>query len=120
MIADILLVKFKADNTTIDDVIICESKLSAGTDYTKRQKQGWRLIHEGKALEVKAPSNSVLVDNNNPPIGLIDGGVTLPSKNLLQITASKTIRISDSGNKNGGFTNQAIPVSNYSTYQAKN
>jgi hypothetical protein len=43
MVADILLVRFNDDGTRILDVIICESKLSTGTDYTKRQKQGWRL-----------------------------------------------------------------------------
>ncbi|NBB31991.1 hypothetical protein, partial [Cellulophaga sp. BC115SP] len=119
MIADILLVKFNDDGTRILDVIICESKLSAGTDYTKRQKQGWRLIHEGKALEVKVDANSATIQQTYPP----SLGKTAPQINagtFLNINNSKYKRISDAGSKDGGFSISTIPISNYSTYQAKN
>ena len=113
MIADILLVKFNTLGQ-IDDVIICESKLSAGTDYTKRQKQGWRLINAGTSLEVKANKKNSL---SNGGEGIIELRATI---SILNINTNKVKRISDAGNKNGAFNVATIPVSNYSTYQAKN
>lgn len=120
MIADILLVKYKADNTTIDDVIICESKLSAGTDYTKRQKQGWRLIARGENLVVKANKLNSVLDNNGK---IVDGNITLTAQNpttsfVIEILKSK--KIYDSGSKDGPLNISSIPVNQFINFTTKN
>ncbi len=61
MIADAVLVKYDADGI-IDDVIIIENKISAVTNFTKRQKAGCRKIDQNGKLEVKAVKKSVLDD----------------------------------------------------------
>jgi hypothetical protein len=121
MVADILLVKYKADNSTIDDVIICESKLSGSTDYTKRQKQGWRLIHEGAKLEVKAPvRNLVSSTPTQDDILFTEGNQNLSATTLLTIDKSKVIRISDAGSKMGSFDINHILVSAFYNHISQN
>ena len=50
MKADIVFVKRTPDG--IEDVIIIENKLSAGTDYTVRQKEGWKKLANGEDMKL--------------------------------------------------------------------
>jgi hypothetical protein len=87
MKADIVLIKRNALNQ-IDDVIVIENKLSKGTDYTVRQKEGFGLVGTG-------------------PIGGKDMTLTyavgdLAQNSILNIKKAKCLKISDHGSDNIG------------------
>ena len=77
--ADILLVKKTGDQ--IDDIIYIENKLSKGTNFTQRQKEGLSIIKNEGQLTVKA-----------------SGGTVLPQNTIIDLNQSKCIKISDHGN----------------------
>jgi hypothetical protein len=96
MKADVVLVKKSADGLSIEDVIIIENKLSKGTDFTLRQKEGFSKIGEGlnpDGTNIKKPDGSIkliemVIENNKE--GLIKG-------NTIKIDPNKCFRISDHG-----------------------
>jgi len=83
MKADIVLVKRNEVTNAIDDVIIIENKLSQATDYTPRQKEGWKKLANGEDLEVK-----YLVRDK---INILEEGQTLVQNKI------RTYKISDHG-----------------------
>jgi hypothetical protein len=119
MIADILLVKYSSDGTRITDVIIGESKLGSLTDYTIRQKQGWKIVANGpngQTLKVKAPYTNVteIVYNGGNEFTPVLGNSTLSAGDNL--TVNKVKRISDHGNKNGRFDVSDVNTNDYQNY----
>lgn len=98
MRADAVLVKFDKDNL-IEDVIILESKISGGTDFTVRQKQGWGKVSKEGKLTVKTDYNS--------------GNFVLRREDKLNISPNQVKKVSDHGSANGGFTISDVDVSKF-------
>ncbi len=107
MKADIMLVKYAPNGTTIQEVILIENKLSAGTLLTVRQNVGVTTLKNGGTLKVKAPASSkVWTVDPNTGIGKIDietGGKTIGANTNIAVASNKRMKISDGGNKNGAF-----------------
>jgi hypothetical protein len=106
MKADIMLVKFNAQNEIVE-VILIENKLSAGTLLTARQNIAVTTLKNGGTLKVKAPSSSK-VWGIDPADGVAKilpevGGKTVGANTNIAVAANKRIKISDGGNKNGAF-----------------
>ena len=69
MKADIMLVKRSTDGSnTVEDVILIENKLSAGTDYTVRQKEGWEKVANGQTLDIKYKAGTL--ETSDGPLSL--------------------------------------------------
>jgi hypothetical protein len=107
MKADIVLVKYAPNGTTIQEVILIENKLSAGTLLTARQNVGVTTLKNGGTLKVKAPSSSKKIETINgvetivPEIGA--NAKTIGKDIDISVAANKRKKISDGGNKNGAF-----------------
>jgi Pretoxin HINT domain len=105
MKGDIMLVKFNGN--AIDEVILIENKLSAGTLLTARQNVGVTTLKNGGTLKVKAPSSSKKIETINgvetivPEIGA--NAKTIGKDIDISVAANKRKKISDGGNKNGAF-----------------
>ena len=82
MKADIVMIKRTPDG--IEDVIVIENKLSQTTDFTTRQKEGWKKIANGEEMKVVYS-----VDNNL--------GEELAKDVPLTISKNKVFKISDHG-----------------------
>lgn len=111
MKADIVLVNRNKITNQIDDVVIIENKLSEFTDYTVRQKEGWKKLANGEDIILKrgveginSEGKSITLDNN------------LPISNDI----IKTIKISDHGKSNiNKIDFERITVNNYKNYVHK-
>lgn len=91
MKADFMLIKKNAITSQIEDVILIENKLSKGTAYTARQKEGFAKI---KSAPEPTPSNP------NPTIEMeieqtFDNTLGLNPPNKLNISRNKCLKISD-------------------------
>jgi len=97
MKADVMLIKRNAiDLTKIDDAIIIENKLSTGTAFTKRQKEGFGVIIDGQ-IEIKVHNDVIgygLTKNQPIPVSnlkifkLFDHGTDDISKVDIEIISS--------------------------------
>lgn len=91
--------KFNTDKK-VTDVIILESKISGGTAFTVRQKQGWgKVAKEGK-LTIKSIKN-------------IKGAGKIKSGDDLIVKPNQVKKVSDHGSPNGGFTISDVDVSSF-------
>jgi len=81
MKADIVLIK--RGEKRIEDVIVIENKLSQTTDFTTRQKEGWKKIANGEEMKVKYPIN--------------ENGLTLNANEALKIEKDKVFKFADHG-----------------------
>jgi hypothetical protein len=87
MKADVVLVKKSADGLEIEDVIIIENKLSKTTDFTDRQKEGFKAIGNG----TDANPTKMRIEYEAKDGLKIDQGP-------LEVKPSQCFRISDHGN----------------------
>jgi hypothetical protein len=101
MVADIVLVKYEGDLVT--EVIIIENKLGPLTDYTIRQKQGWKKLAKGEPLEVKAGKDFA---ENDP-------GAKLFVNSKLPISKSNVKRVSGDGSVDGPFNTTTVLVDKF-------
>jgi hypothetical protein len=99
-IADIVLVNYNAGGD-IADVIVIENKMGSLTDYTHRQKKGWKKLANGQPLEVKAGKTAE------------NSGDELAAQKILSVPKSNAKKISDGGSKDGAFNVSTIPVNTY-------
>ncbi len=81
MKADIVLIK--RGEKRIEDVIVIENKLSQTTDFTTRQKEGWKKIANGEEMKVKYSIN--------------ENGLTLNANEVLKIEKDKVFKFADHG-----------------------
>ena len=93
MKADIMLVKRNVDGV-IEDVIIIENKLSAGTAFTERQKEGFGAILNGP---IKTPMTvKYLVNLQDASKNVIKPGY-FKADDIINASKSKIFKFSDSG-----------------------
>lgn len=94
MKADVMLVR-RNIRGEVDDVVLVENKLSKGTAYTDRQREGFGQIGQ-------APNTTMTVE-----YGVTNSdGISLAADVSIPITRSKCFKISDHGNTdNVGFLN---------------
>ncbi len=85
MKADIVMIKRTPDG--IEDVIVIENKLSQTTDFTTRQKEGWKKIANGEEMRVVYERR--VTDNNKV--------VILEVNEKLKINSDRVFKISDHG-----------------------
>ncbi len=85
MKADIVLIK--RGEKRIEDVIVIENKLSQTTDFTTRQKEGWKKIANGEEMRVVYERR--VTDNNKV--------VILEVNEKLKINSDRVFKISDHG-----------------------
>ncbi|MFN3381864.1 MAG: hypothetical protein ACK41O_20580, partial [Runella zeae] len=119
--ADILLVKYKPDGITIDNVILLETKISGSTEYTPRQKQSYRIIENGgvdkigvfelksSRAETKLLNGTIFTDEAN--------GKSL-NVSTISINKNNAYKISDTGLKNGPLNKSNIDTGRYFDYVA--
>ena len=112
MKADIVLVKRSEATNEINDVIILENKLSQGTDYTPRQKEGWKKLANGEDLEVKYSVEGVDANGNITTLEM--GGPPFESAKV------KSYNVSDHGEASiSNVEISEIPVTNWRNYTYK-
>lgn len=108
MKADIVLVKRNEATNAIADIIIIENKLSSGTSYTPRQKEGWKKLANGQGLNTK-----YRVEGETDDLFLGENTIFTHSK-------IKSYKISDHGSSDISKVDIAeIPVSNFKNYEYK-
>lgn len=108
MKADVVFVKRNGFDKSIDDVIVIENKLSAGTDFTVRQKEGWKKLANRENLNVKSTV-----------YGKGANGVTVELNSTHTITSNKVkaYKIHDHGETDIANTIiSEIPVDNWKNY----
>ncbi|WP_258101843.1 hypothetical protein [Marinoscillum pacificum] len=109
MKADLVLVK--RGDFGLEEVIVIENKLSSGTDYTIRQKEGWKKLARGEPLVVKSP----IVGTN-----AAGKPVTLASDYSFTAKKVKPYKINDHGDTEIDNVNiSEIPVNNWKNYSYK-
>lgn len=108
MIGDIILIKRNAITKNIEDVILIENKLSSGTDYTVRQKEGWKKLTNGESLVVKSNVTGIDGAGNEAILQVAES---------LSSSKVRPIRISDHGETNiSNIDISDIPVENWKNY----
>jgi len=107
MIADILLVKYDAGGV-IEDIVLVENKLSMATRPTTRQLQGMERIRNGATLEVKARTQSQMLNASEEFVD--DNKRAIQATTKLSIPKEKALKVSDEGSPDGNFNvSQLIP-----------
>ncbi len=106
MKADVVFVK--RGEFGFEDIIVVENKLSAGTNYTVRQKEGWKKLANGESLDVKS------IATGSDPFG---NDVLLQTTDSFSANKVRTVKISDHGEtaiSNSDIS--TIPVNNWKNY----
>ncbi|UXP32769.1 hypothetical protein N6H18_02180 [Reichenbachiella agarivorans] len=89
----------------IEDIIIIETKLSSGTSYTPRQKEGWKKLANGEDLKLKYRAQGKSASNKN---------VSLLESDNLTNAKIKTYKVSDQGKASIDISE--ISVNDYKGY----
>lgn len=106
MKADVVLVK--RGGFGYDDIIVIENKLSATTDYTVRQKEGWKKLANGESLNVKCSMEGVDAKGNM---------TTFEKGGAFESAKVKSYKISDHGETSiSNVEISEIPVTNWKNY----
>ena len=111
MKADIVFVKRKLANNTIDNVIIIENKLSSSTHFTKRQKEAWKKLANGEDLYI-----------NYRRIEVTDSELKVTNSDFFSADNIKTFKV-HSNARNTDVSNvsiEAIDVNEFKNYTPRN